>query len=226
MMFDCPLPIPQHTQYEELGIAPEAAPDEVREAKTTTVARLEEQKTAAERALNEAYARVPELNDTYNIIERLRRSPENDAPDRLPSAQKKLAKLEQEAIRITPGFKELKKRIAELDSDIRRINRASFDDPEARAAYDKAHPPLSLLKLAGCTRDKFTDNNVALHLARRELSRFLSDRGEKVFHPSDLTREDFSSDFTPNELLDGVDDGRFNPRRTRHARGKRGKPGA
>jgi len=67
-------------------------------------------------------------------------------------------------------------------------------------------PPLDLLTLTECPSQPFadpTDTRTPLVQLRRELARFLASHGEDVYHPSDLTRDDFTADFTPNELLDG-----------------------
>jgi len=208
-MFDYPLLIPQHTRYEELGIAPEAAPDEVREAKGAAVSRIVELKAAIIQTLNDVYRQVPGLDEAYQTIERLKNSTESGALDELRDDQKRLAKLEQSATKISPEFLELRKQLDDFGRAERRINTEAFDNPEARAAYDDDTPPLALLKLADCAEDIFSDNRVALHLIRQELSTFLGEQGETVFHPSDLTRRDFTADFTPNELLDGAANDQF-----------------
>jgi len=74
---------------------------------------------------------------------------------------------------------------------------------EERQTYDRAHPPLELLRLADPVKDRFaTDPVLVLPLVRRELAEFLGQQGVEVYHPTDLTREDFAADFTLLELLD------------------------
>jgi hypothetical protein len=73
---------------------------------------------------------------------------------------------------------------------------------ETRLAYDRAHPPLALLKLEDCADPMFVDERTHLFLLRLAISAFLEARGEPVFHPSDLTRRDFSDDFRFNPVLD------------------------
>jgi hypothetical protein len=74
---------------------------------------------------------------------------------------------------------------------------------EARLAYDRAHPPLALLKLEDCADELLTDERTCLFLLRMAISEFLAARHEQVFHPSDLTRRDFSDELTFNPVLDG-----------------------
>jgi hypothetical protein len=209
-MFDYPLPIPRHTHYEELGIAPEATPDEIREAKESSINRLVEQRNSVLKALKEVYRHVPALEGAYRDVEKPRNNPDSTEAEELRQSRKKLTALEQKALKIRPDYRELRGRLEKLDSAERRINIKAFDNPEARTADDEDNPPLTLLKLADCAEDKFYDNRVAMDLIRRELTDFLEMQGETVYHPSDLTRRDFTTDFTPNELLDGVDDGKFN----------------
>jgi hypothetical protein len=72
-----------------------------------------------------------------------------------------------------------------------------------------AHPPCDLLKLERDASNPFAaaedldlDRRLTLVLLRRELAKFLSGKGEDVYHPSDLTREDFSGDYDFHDLLD------------------------
>ena len=75
-------------------------------------------------------------------------------------------------------------------------------DPKSRLAYDQANPPLELLKLKSCVPAALADNRAVLALLRRDIGDFLTSHGEGIFHPSDLTRQDFEDDFTYNPLLD------------------------
>lgn len=72
----------------------------------------------------------------------------------------------------------------------------------ARLAYDRAHPPLALLKLEDCADPVFVDGRAHLFLLRMAISAFLEARQERVFHPSDLSRREFSDDFRFNPVLD------------------------
>ena len=73
---------------------------------------------------------------------------------------------------------------------------------EEKARYDDAHPPLGLLSLEATWPGVFEDRTQKLAVLRRELEAFLVGRGSTVYFPSDLTRTDFSGDFTYSPVLD------------------------
>jgi hypothetical protein len=73
---------------------------------------------------------------------------------------------------------------------------------DARLAYDRAHPPLALLKLEDCADEWLVDERTCMFLLRLAISEFLAARHERVFHPSDLTRSDFSDELDFNPVLD------------------------
>ncbi len=89
-----------------------------------------------------------------------------------------------------------------LREQIEELNLLALEMSDKRAAYDRAHPPLGLLKLEDCTLDGFVTGAACLQLVRSDVARYLSAQGEPVFHPSDFTRDEFVSDFTANPLLD------------------------
>ena len=123
-------------------------------------------------------------------------------PMEILNQERRLAELQQTARELDPDFAQLHDRVRELEQQEEAVNRMRILKAD-RADYDREHPPLELLKLENCTRDEFAlDSPLLLWLLRRELGRFLRIRGEAVFHPSDLTRDDFRSDFTKNKYLD------------------------
>lgn len=128
------------------------------------------------------------------------------ALERLRVVQEQLSGLEQRATAIAPAWKRDRARCVEIEEKIAGWNRLALDKPEERRAWDRAHPPLALLRLADCAGTNFAENHTILFLIRREVSRYLEERGEEVFHPSDLTRESFSADFHFHALLDGDGD--------------------
>ncbi len=202
-MFDFPLPVPRNTRYLAMGVDPEATTEEIREATEEFTIELKRQKDAVDNQIETVYRSVEGLKDAYQAVKALHAQGEDADQEKLREAQKRVAELERKAEAVNSHFKHLRERSAGLELKVNEVNRLALHSPEARLAYDKANPPLELLKLAKCTRDEFTDSRVALTLLRRELSAFLTARREEVFQPSDLTREDFSTDFTFNLLLDG-----------------------
>jgi len=187
-MFDFPLPRSKYTFYDQLGIAPEATVEEIRSAKIEIKERIAaRQKLVTERIqsiLDQARKRRPS-------------SKEGDATSPDP------VEVEELAAQIDPEYDSLTKQVEDLSNQLNEINKINIEAAEIRLEYDGQNPPCALLKLAVPEKNVFLDKRRALFLLRRELSAFLSADGEPVFHPSDLTREDFSSDFMFIPELDG-----------------------
>jgi len=203
-LFDRPLPLPAVTAYDDLEIEPDATDLEVKWARQDRIDRLESEKAELEQRLAEVRRQVTGLEEASAAVQELRNR-EGEAPEReLRQVQRRFQELEGAARRIDPEFHSHRKRIAEIGGRIESLNVLALDSHKKRLAYDRAHPPLALLRLSGPAEVGFLDDvRTAFFLLREELSAFLARPAGKVFHPSDLTREDFSSDFTPYEELDG-----------------------
>ena len=204
IIFDYPLSLPQGTEYDLLGVGPEATPDELTDANDVLVQKLRADRADVMTKLETVYTAVPELRSVEQRVEDLRSGVESEDPEELGTQLKELAQLERRAIGIDSGFREHREKAAEFLRQIEALNNLSLHNSEERREYDQQHPPLELLKFPASSLDEFaTDRRVALALVRRDLSRFLAQHGEEVFHPSDLTQEDFSRDFLRNSILDG-----------------------
>jgi hypothetical protein len=110
---------------------------------------------------------------------------------------------ERDRGRTAEDLDELGHRIEALGRQAREVNRWDVDKPDARYAYDCAHPPLALLKLEDCGDGGLTERRTYLFLMRSAMAESLEAQGEAVLHPSDLTRQDFTGDFSFHPLLDG-----------------------
>lgn len=201
-MFDCPIPLPTSTHYDTLGVRPEATAEELRDAMTELSASLRALQKAVVDELEEVRAKVPGLREAAAEVQKIQGEGEND-PKRLAEAGRNLSRLELQAVAINPRYRDLCNRERELGEQMLRVNEMGLQNPSARQTYDKSNPPFELLKLADCARDELADPRLAAARIRDELAAFLAARGEPVFHPSDLTRSDFSGDFTHNQTLDG-----------------------
>lgn len=199
-MFDYPLPLPRHTLYHLLGVDPEAPSEEISEARNEIIRDLTQQKNNLERRLEEMEATVPGLEEARQSANQSGLSEQ-----KLTEAKKALAWLEQQIRKNHPDYHDLKDGCREIAAEINRINQLPILSSDGRLAYDRQTPPLELLKLEPCTRDALAHNHIVLPLLREELSRFLTEQGEEVFQPSDLTRKDFVADFNFHPLLDGED---------------------
>jgi hypothetical protein len=181
-MFDYPLPTWPACLYDELGLPPEANEKDLREAISTVTARLRAEADSLRTKIDEAVRDVTGGDEA--------------------DGERHRALAEARAAATQPDFREWCDRRAELERRLNDINAASLDKPDERAKYDARFPPFALLKIAP-PRDPFADAATVLMLVRREVSAYLAAQGVPVRHPSDLTRTDFTGDFTANPDLDG-----------------------
>jgi hypothetical protein len=71
-----------------------------------------------------------------------------------------------------------------------------------RREYDEEHPELRLFAVRTAAAALFTDPADRMSVLYRALAAHLAARGTPAQPPSDLHRTDFSTDATPNHLLD------------------------
>ncbi len=208
-MFDYPFNLPKDTVYQELGIGLESGAEEFRYARREYLRLLNVEHKQLMQQLETVYEAVDGLKEAVSEMERLD-SGDSDV-DELAAARMKLHALEERAAAADPEYPTLQERIRILAQKESDINGVSLDNSEQQQAYDQSHPPVELLKLQRDPRNPFANEQLdlprrtALSVLRRELAEFLTEQGESVFHPSDLTRSDFSSDYTFNSLLDETD---------------------
>jgi hypothetical protein len=200
-LFYYPLPVPQRTTYRELGLEPDASDEEVQAAKSAALRRMLDEKNKLDQSIQAVYEQVPGLKEACG---------EGDQADTLGSRANAslLAELEAKGLALDSEFREKRRRSAEFKTKVDELNEQALEKPSNRRAYDRAHPPLGLLNLDECAASSFLEGVTCLYLLRKDVAGFLSARGAAVFHPSDLTRDDFSSDFSFNPILDGPDDER------------------
>lgn len=203
-MFHYPLPLPRKTTYELLAIGPEATTEEIREAITDLKVALTAEKKVVDQEIAEIHTKLPAIPQLEAQLEAAQKDADTANPEELQRMQRQLRELEKRAAQLHPQYPELCTRREQLGNDILKTSQISLENPTERLNYDRSSPPLELLKLAECRYDTFTDTRLALILLRRELSAFFSSEGERVFHPSDLTREDFRGDFQHHPLIDGT----------------------
>jgi hypothetical protein len=84
------------------------------------------------------------------------------------------------------------------------INALPLHNPEGRSTYDRANPPFEILRIDASVQDlPWSDAAQVVAQVRADVAQFVTEHGEAVFHPSDLTRSDFSADCVWCESLDG-----------------------
>jgi len=200
-MFDYPIPPLQYGQYADLNLGPEATAEEINEARQELTTRLRGWQKVVQRELDAVYQQVPGLRESWEKLKSLEDA-DSEANEHC-EVQLQLAALEEKAIQIEPHFEEIRNKLGELQCRIHEVNLMSIQSPEVRIEYDRDHPPLELIKLADCGASPLDDPKTMLRMLRLELCDFFEQAGETVFHPSDLTRNDFSHDFSHNRNLDG-----------------------
>jgi hypothetical protein len=202
-LFDYPITLPRGTAYHDLDIEPDASDQEVKWAKHARSERLKGEERELEKKQQAVYGQVEGLREAYRTVQDLHGQGTEVDEALLKEAQGRLRALEKEASKIDPEFRKNRDRVAELEVEIRELNNMALDSPEKRLEYDRSNPPLALLRLADCARLGFLEDlRTTLFLLRKEVTEFLAQRVVDVFHPSDLTRDDFSHDFTANRILD------------------------
>jgi len=206
-LFDYPLAVPQATLYAHLGLPPGADDEDIRLARNEAKSRLDREQKAVEARLDAACHSAPGYREDLKKLEAMRIDEDAD-PKARRILEKKVADQEKRASEKDPEFPVLQERATDLRYAIEENNRMALANPESRAKYDRAHPPLGLLRMEDCTSDQFVaDRALLLPLLRRELVSFLAQQGEPVLHVTDLERTEFTADFVPNDMLDGGDDG-------------------
>jgi hypothetical protein len=201
-MLAFPLFISDTSDYATLGIGPEATSEEINEAKLELIDRIKAIRRQIDRKIDGVYRDVDGLKAASEELKELRGRGDVANPEALRAAELRLAGLEEKARLLAPEFQEWTERSAELERQIHDVNRMGIHKREERLAYDRRNPPFELLQLARPRRDCFSDPRVVLAMLRRELVELLDSRGEDVFHPSDLIRDDFTGDYCFNPILD------------------------
>jgi hypothetical protein len=201
-LFSAPLPIPTGTLYQRLRLDPDASDEEVAWARVAAVTRLSRERDALDDSLRRLDKEVGGLARARDQLGQLRAAGNQADGPALGDAERLVRELEILAFRKDPQFRAKQRRSAEIDQAILQLTEGGLDEPRKRLQYDCDHPPLALLALEDCADGGLRDPRVRLVLLRTAVAAFLAERGERVFHPSDLTRQDFSADFSLNPALD------------------------
>lgn len=201
-MFDYPFPPLRAGLYAQLGLGPEATAEEINEASQELASRLRSQQRALQRDLDQVYREVPGLRDAWTELKALEEAGQAADAEKYREVQLKLVRLEETAARVRRDFKRLRTQAQELEQQLHQVNLLKIRSPADRREYDRSNPPFELIKLADCGASPFADRKTMLAMVRRELSDFFEQAGETVFHPTDLTRCDFSHDFETDKNLD------------------------
>lgn len=200
-LFGCELIVPSGTQYSTLGMCPDAHTNDIRDAQRDLTLALQGEKAEAERELAAVHAAVPGLAQAAREHEAA--VGRGAAGPEVRAAARRLAEQQSVARAVNQDYQRVVERLRRVEAAINELNVLDLTNPTKRREYDQANPPFELLKFADCTRDGLADPAVAMALLRKAMVEFLDGRGEEVYHPSDLTRRDFRTDYTFHPLLDG-----------------------
>lgn len=203
-MFNYPLPNAGMTLYHRLGILPTATEQQIRTAIADQKEDLLKRKRGLERKLNRINTEFPELETLKARIESLKKTSTTDAVEALRKAIDEKRSLEKKAETIEPAYRDIISELKEIERKINELNSLKLDNTRERNAYDLRNPPCALLKLKAFEDPLFSEPEVALTIIRREIANFLAEENNMVcYHPSDLTRTDFTADFNYHPILDG-----------------------
>jgi len=194
--------IPTDTAYDDLGIDATASDQEVRWAVDEKKRQLATKRDEFRGRVDDVIAKVPGYKGVLDRVAELKRLNELSHSAESADLEKVLIQMERKALQEDPKFLENRVLCEKLDKEIHQWSERSLDNPDERTKYERKHPPLALLKLWDCGQAQFTERRVAMLLIRREVASFLEGKGERVFHPSDITRTDFHGDYQMNELID------------------------
>lgn len=200
-MFDYPFMKSSKTMYDTLGILPTSSERQVRDAISGTKEKLVKKQKKLEKRKGILFRKFPRLEEIYKEIDVAKKS--KNMRSQLKSLLEEKIHLESDVRVIEPSFKELKEELRSIEREINELNAMKLDNMEEREKYDNSHPPCSLLKLRQFNSTVFSDQGTLLHQIRKEIDHFLrEEKGLACYHPSDLTRIEFSNDFIYNSYLD------------------------
>lgn len=182
-MFQYPFVSSAKSIYTKLGIGPDSEKNEINKAKDLYIRKINRQ--------------LSELKEYHELKGQLLSTAENK--DQLLSKTESLKlQLNKEGV----STKDKNKEIERLEEEITTINAFDPGKKDKREEYDLYHPPAILLRINYNIPAVYIDKRSQLSILRKDLSRFFNEKNLKVYHPSDLTKTDFSSDYRFNKLLD------------------------
>jgi len=188
-MFDYPFLRIGDNIYSKLGIKPDSRKDEINKA-------IGHYKNLTNKLINQIEEYIELKKDEGSGIS----NPNNDE---LKIRKQRKESIKTELISAGININDPKKEIERLKEEILKINSFEPGKTDKRDEYDFSFPPAILLRTQYTIPQVYIDKRTLLSVLREDLVNFF-ENSKKLgcYHPSDLTRKDFSSDFRPNEILD------------------------
>jgi len=179
------------TIYSNLGITPAAFSGDI-----SVAAEYKKQALTAE--LNALKKKIAELIKDVSGLSALQEL----ADAQQPYDEGKYLTLFKKAKELHPALNEKIQKKNKLLNQLENFSKATFVRNDERSIYDEKNEPFSILKFDGNSAAENMDNTQTLVRVRKDVIEYLTKTEESVYHPSDLTKKDFSSEFAFNELLD------------------------
>jgi len=188
-MFDYPFLRIGDNIYNKLGIKPDCTNDEINKARVNYNNR--------NKTLINNLQKLIELKAEEGAIIK---SANNDEYKKLEQNKQNI---ETGLIREGISLIDPEKEIERLNEEILDINAFDPGKTEKRDEYDLMFPPAILLRTQYDIPKVYTDRKTLLYILREDQVDFFENiKRLKCYHPTDLSRKDFSSDFRPNDILD------------------------
>ncbi|MBN1894615.1 hypothetical protein JW906_08970 [bacterium] len=202
-MFDYPIVLSGNTTYARLGLSPDVTDNDILDAKGEKLRLLNLRRQELEKRLAKVFEKFPRLLSAKSKLAALKKGSEKTDQTAYKETLSEIVELEKQAQQADPDYKKLETEIEQIDQKINEINLIKLENNEEREKYDLKTPPCILLKLDPFSAAVLSDPRTRLFHIRKALARFFEEkRNIHCFHPSDLTRRIFLSDYEYNPLLD------------------------
>ncbi len=202
-MFNYPVILSRNTSYAKLGLTPDATANEIMDAKGEFLQSLNAQRQALVTRQAKIFEAVPGLPSARSRLDTMKKNSEKSDPAALKKLNGEIFDLEKEALKADPDFKKIESDILRIDKEVNEINLILLEKGEDRRKYDLSNPPCILLRFEDFRADVLSGYRTKLIYIRKELSRFFEEiKNLHCFHPSDLTRRIFNTDFEYNKRID------------------------
>lgn len=116
--------------------------------------------------------------------------------------EKQYTILLEKAKKQSPQLAELLQKKRQLEKELETSGETVFARYDERVAYDENNAPFAILKFEEKAACVPADGIETLMLVRKDILSAMEKSAGSVYHPSDLTRTDFTEEYTHHPLLD------------------------
>jgi hypothetical protein len=208
-MFNYPIILKSETFYSKIGVTPDASASDIRDGIQEIKSNYTSHKVEIQDKISKVMSTVPELHISREVLKSLKKEMMDAKNNDLKELDEKYRKAlddvlqnEKKAVDHDPYFKKYEVELNEINKKISDLSLISLEKEADRIKYDMATPPCALIKISEYKPLLFNDSRTFLHNIRTSISCFLEELSMECFHPTDLTRRNFYSDYNRNSLLD------------------------